>query len=603
MDGGVQWHDLAITVRCSRYEAVRNRMGQAVVARATILEHLAQAGGGVDEAVTSLRRAHARAVAGTQGTAAERDLPAAINGVTIVYFDSADQERRAAADMLPLLARVGRDPANQIDLSRAEAALVLEVADGDLQAAVALLDNLAGTMEVLHARYDGLRALSGTSQHQQEQRDAMLAHLVHMTDRADWWSVLVHLSLHKWNLVKAVAVWQEVGIIPVRHPKDKDGRVKEGYGRRSIRTPTGIETRPMPTLAECTKYKTNRSIKWKPEPAQFATSTNSNAPEPDVTRQSKEDRKNRPFSFIIHHNRQGVKINCPDPTKLDVEYFAAERYKMGNFRNVAYRWPEFPTPGDAQKPLFDFDNQGHVDNLNSWRRMNYSRATGMLLRSAGSAWSQEEMDHLYELYAKYYATLQAAHTGKEPLKFRVPEAKSSEWMARHEKKFGTGRSANAMLLMATRTPRFSNDFGLLYNDDNAILSNARRVRIIANAAGINLTTSELRRANREIEFPAELPDSGVLTQQELRSYIDTELVNITAGDQTGFSWRCLLRALEAFYRSAQGVGEVAEMQRILLVLQIQNLDLATVDESDVIWIVQAIETRQEKANPTPGTQG
>jgi hypothetical protein len=599
----VQWHDLAVTARVSRYEAVRSRMGQAVVARATILEHLALAGGGVDEAVDSLTRAHARAVAGLPGTAAERDLPAAINGLTISYFETADQERRAAADMLPLLANGGRDPANRIDLSRGEAALVLEVADGDLQAAVALIDNLAGTMELLHERYDKLRSLSGTPAEQQEQRDAMLAHLVHMTDRADWWSVLVHLNLHQWNFVTAVAVWLEIGIIPVHHPKDKAGRATEGTGRRQIRTSTGLQIRPMPTLAECTQYKPNRSIKWKPEPAQFTTTPNSNAPEPNIIRQSKEERKNRPFSFVINHNRQGVKIGCPDRTKLDIEYFAAERYKMGNFRGNNYRWPEFPSLADTHKPLFDFNRKEHVDNLNSWRRMNYSRITGMLLREAGAAWSQEEMDHLYTLYAKHYATLKAAHTSQDPLKFRVSEATSTAWAAQHEKKFGTGRTANAMLLMATRTPKFSNDFGLLYNDDNVLLSQARRLRPIATAAGINLTNYELRSANRDVAFPADIPGSGDITRAELRSYIDAELINITAGDQTGFPWRCFLRTLEAFYRSAQGVGEIAEMQRILQVMQIPNLDLATIAEQDVIWIVQAVETRQEKANPTPGTQG
>jgi hypothetical protein len=429
-------------------------MGQFVLSTQTILDHLALANGSVENAVNSLKRAHTLAL----------NQPIPTTGIAIQYFRTADQERRAAADIIPLFANEGRDPANQIILSRAEAALLLEVANGDMDQVVVLLNDYDGAMQTLHIRYDGLRSLSGTDDERQEQADAMLAHLIHMTDRPDWWSVGVHLHKHKWNLVGAVAAWQKYGIIPVRHNDDKLGTKTEGKGRRKVRSPTGLVYLPMPTLAECTEYTPRRAIAWAPTPHQFATSTSADRPGPTLVRQSKEARDGRLFSSIIHHDGETAKVNCPDETKLFVEYIVAGKYKESHYNSETFRWPDFPKPNDAAKPLFDFKDPKHVAKLNGQYSQGYLRITGMVARPGGNDWSVEEKSYLYDLCGTLYGK-QSLTQNQGPIKFRIPALTAAAWAVEYKTRFGTERSANALLSMARRDPKLCNDFGLTWNGD------------------------------------------------------------------------------------------------------------------------------------------
>lgn len=70
---------------------------------------------------------------------------AAIHGSRIQYIATADQERRAEADIIPLLASRGRGPANQVILPRAQAALLLHLAAGDLDQVEVLQGNFTGS--------------------------------------------------------------------------------------------------------------------------------------------------------------------------------------------------------------------------------------------------------------------------------------------------------------------------------------------------------------------------------------------------------------------------------------------------------------------------
>ena len=465
------WDTLSKSKRCYRYEAARNRMGLYVLSQQTILDHLTNADGDVDRAVTSLQSAHTRALAPVQGSNNNLDLPRQIDGILIPYMRSTEQERRAAADIIPLLVNNGRSPENRLVLSRAEAALILEVADGDLELVVKYMQDHDWAIQVLHHQYDKLRVPTGTDEEKQEMRDAMLAHLIHMTDRGDWWSVHEHLVAHKWNLVTAVAVWQKSGIPPVQHPKDKAiNTLSHGFGRRKIRSSNGMVLRPMPTLAEVTEYISRTDVVWKDEPSQFTTVSDPGTTQQRTAweRQAKEARNKRPVSFIIHHDRYSAQKGCPDDTKFTIEYIAAEKYRCQTFEHRAYFWPEFSDSGDAArntKPLYDPGKQGDVDTLNNWRRENYSRITGITpVRGGGSEWSDEELGHLYDLFKEVFDELKAANGGKAPAKFKVKDSKKAEWATQHEAKFpGTKRTASAMISMATRITRFCQDFGLKPN--------------------------------------------------------------------------------------------------------------------------------------------
>jgi hypothetical protein len=468
---GVPWADLSASVRCWRCEAVCNRMGQFVLSLQTIFDHLEHANGSVDDAITSLKRAHDRAItnAPAPAPAGELELPNAIRGLRIRYFATADQERRAAVDIIPLLANRGRDPANQVVLSRAQAALLLELANGDMDQVVVLLQNFDESMNTLHHQYDGLRALTGTEEKRQEQADAMVAHLVHITDRPDWYSVGLHLGNQDWDLVKAVSFWQEIGILPQKHRHDKPNVKKEGKGRRLTRGPTGLEILPMPTLAECTEYVPRTDITWGPEPAQFATTTGPMAAQAvgGLLKVGAEERKKRRMAFVIHHDLTTAKVNCPDESKMLIEYMAGGQYRTNCFKSNAYRWPEFPLEHDEDKPLFNFAVQTDVRKLNNWTRLSYARITGMIKQQKGASWSAEEKAHLHEICAILYEESRA--NNEDQVNLRIPDSVADAWVVEYKAKFGTDRTAKAIVNMARRDPEVCKDFGVALNVDKSRL--------------------------------------------------------------------------------------------------------------------------------------
>jgi hypothetical protein len=145
----VAWKDLPKATRCYRYEAVRNQIGQYIINRQSILDHLDLVNGNIEEVVANLQHAHARAYTGVPGTEGEINLPLAINGVRIPYQRSADQERRAVADIILVIVNARRTSENQIRFSRAQAALLLEVADRDLEAATITINAASAAIDSL----------------------------------------------------------------------------------------------------------------------------------------------------------------------------------------------------------------------------------------------------------------------------------------------------------------------------------------------------------------------------------------------------------------------------------------------------------------------
>jgi hypothetical protein len=67
--------------------------------------------------------------------------------------------------------------------------------------------------------------------------------------------------------------------------------------------------------------------------------------------------------------------------------------------------------------------------------------------------------------------------------------------------------------------KFSNDFGLLYNDDNVLLSQARGLRPIAKTAGIDLTNYELQFKGTIIALRSLFPDQGIQLRLGLQVFL------------------------------------------------------------------------------------
>jgi hypothetical protein len=67
--------------------------------------------------------------------------------------------------------------------------------------------------------------------------------------------------------------------------------------------------------------------------------------------------------------------------------------------------------------------------------------------------------------------------------------------------------------------KFSNDFGLLYNDDNVLLSQARGLRPIAKTAGIDLTNYELQFKGTIIALRSLFPDQCIQLRLGLQVFL------------------------------------------------------------------------------------
>ena len=114
------------------------------------------------------------------------------------------------------------------------------------------------------------------------------------------------------------------------------------------------------------------------------------------------------------------------------------------------------------------------------------------------------------------------------------------------------------------------------------------IRFAAQHLGHTLTEDHFQRANRN-HLPAISDHERVVVPPSLQSWVEYEALNITAGQFDRLSWRGLIRALQAFYRSARGETEVEIMQTFLVFMGVENLDLDHMHQDDVMWIVQAIE--------------
>lgn len=90
---------------------------------------------------------------------------------------------------------------------------------------------------------------------------------------------------------------------------------------------------------------------------------------------------------------------------------------------------------------------------------------------------------------------------------------------------------------------------------------------------VTLTSQHFMDGDRHYIETNQEPDPVSLTS--LYSWVQLELLNITATRLNKFAWTCLIRALQAFYRSQQGVHELALMRPLLQHMHVGDiLDLA-----------------------------
>jgi hypothetical protein len=631
-----------------RYEAVRSQTGTFVLSRQTILDFLYQIQGDVDLAVRNLQDAHQRRYTGSLrllgGRPGDHQLPDRVQGFTIQYFRTGEQERRQAADLFFLLVaqhNLQRKRGQIIHLARSEAVLILDAAAWDFEEALKIVGQDRETVaQMLHIRVDHLRLRSGTEQEQWEQEDAALAYYLTLTDRADMHTLQQHLNSHGGDLVAAIADWQQNGVDPVPHPEDNGQTQSTSWiGRRVTIQEDGhrIVLRPMPTLEEVHEYQT-RTLGWAQEPHRFALTTTEEGAKHKVAvlRVDKIVRNNRHYSSVINYDRDGLTKGCPNPRKFLIEYLEKGRYRSNGFdvvnpgmkqRTGKYFWPGKGLTNTGKKPVFDVDDRAHLKHFNGLYRQGLYRPTGIVARDPSTEWSVTEIQTLWELYAEQLhelLTYGRLHGVEVSIPFNVTEATKKEMAETIEKIHGEERSANSVITMAHRNRRICKDFGLTFETSNEVRRETNeRVQMLRDqvdrvSAAIkkereSLSSDDILAAIEQITGPwtpfewdidmaidatprpRQLPSTGLplVGLAELQIEVQQALNNILTHFRKARAWEQAAQAVRYYYRSAAGRQERIVMQPLLVRMGMRTLDLHTLVEEEGLAIFEGIARREQ----------
>jgi hypothetical protein len=627
-----------------RHDAVRSRLGTFVLSRESILEHLRHTNGDVEAAVNNLKRAHEWRYTGSRGSPpAGPLLPDRVRNIPIQYFLTGEQERRQAADIFCLLItqlNVNRKPGTAIPLARSEAVLVLDAAGFDFEAALRLIQDREYVAQLLHIRFDELRTRSGTPQQQLEQTDAALAYFMTLTDRADLYTFELHLAAHGGDLVAAIADWQQNGVSPVRHPKDKgQTQLINWIGRRDMIQEDGhrIILRPMPTNSDAHEYRARR-LTWKQEPHLFALVTTAvgAAQKEIILRDAAATRGNRPYSFIINHDRNALARGIANPSKFLIEYLEQGRYRSNGFdvinagmkvRTGRYFWPGKGQVNADNKPVFDVNDSAHLKHFNNLYRQGYHRPTGVLGRDPAIDWSDTEMARLWELFAQHYEELAetAKGTTNAILPFNIPEAKKKEMATEIEKVESEERSSNSVITMAHRSRQLCKDFVLKFDVSNEVRRQGHAYRKMRQdqvdhvtraikqegkslaAEDILATLEQVSGSFTPFEWdtympidavpaPQQLPSSGLtaVSLVELRSKVDQTLAKVSASALDATAWEQAAQVVRYYYRSRKTAQEDNCVQPLLARMNMRTLDLQALTETEGVAIFEGLVRREQR---------
>lgn len=351
--------------------------------------------------------------------------------------ENPEQERRDAA--LALRIHVQELTDDQVYLSPSEAILLLHRSQWELDTAAARFTTLQAARLELQV-YDHMRTSLPKDVDREDsatmlQQDERLATLINITGRPDWFSLKLWLEHCDWNLILAVQLWFNRGIDPAAGQK--------GLRLKLIRVGVDEQPRQWPTNQECEAPQVDD--KWGEEPELYAVDDPESTASDQGSQSGLKTERARADGFLLSNDanpRATAKRGNPDPTKFLVEYIQKGQYWYNRFQHDILRWPDLEAhgqqPRDPNLPLFDWDNQQHLNWLNAWRRQVINRATGGIARGRTQAWSQEEIDFLIALTEELYEQVKADHpdrTDDELLPLTISTAKKKEWEKRMNEKF------------------------------------------------------------------------------------------------------------------------------------------------------------------------
>ena len=447
---------LTPTEHFSRQAALRHQIQPFLVTQHEIIDHLNATNYDVNAAYVRWQARHAWVTqeaerinrerrervtaAQLEAEATERDgemdTPDIPDSVQYRRFENPEQERSQAVNYLRTSINAGQGVEEPIHLSRSEATVLLEVADWDIMTAIDILNEQEGALGSVFRPFSRLRRTTEVVLEQDER----LALLTSLTGRGDWWSLQQHLRRQNWDYVAAVAAWQKSGIPVLIHPKMGKGRDQETYalGMRQL-VDGDVATLPEDNGQEepIDDGSSESSDHWLMRASGDEDSHSSND-DSDSGDSDKNHKLRR--GHLVDRDTDTARLGCPDPTKFIIEYFANEHYWSTVFRNKNFRWSNFDAEGvdDVERPIFNFNDQAHLDVLNAWRRQSFSRITGIRQRPASREWLPVEEDFIYELHRELYEELQREFPDVDPaelLPFIVTSKHKVEWTDRFNKQF------------------------------------------------------------------------------------------------------------------------------------------------------------------------
>ena len=241
------------------------------------------------------------------------------------------------------------------------------------------------------------------------QRDERLAWFISATGTESWYSAMVFLESHSWDVARAVDAWLRGGDIPHIDPPftvDTRGRVITEVADGGMR---GFEHEEIDVIPEKNKS-------WKPTPDEDEKPDRRFRDRGSVASLHDNDggEQSRDFgytpgdhqrsAYVIEEDRRPARVNCPDPTKLRIESIQGQRYKIkwssgkadDNGLDKAFKWNDEGRLDKSKEFEFDWAVPEHVTSLNRWRQEYFRRCTGELAREETIPFNKYEHDWLRE---------------------------------------------------------------------------------------------------------------------------------------------------------------------------------------------------------------
>ena len=241
------------------------------------------------------------------------------------------------------------------------------------------------------------------------QRDERLAWFISATGTESWYSAMVFLKSHSWDVARAVDAWLRDGNIPHIEPPssvDTRGRVITEFANGGMRAfdyneidvlPEDDETwQPTPDEDELPdrRFRVQGSVAPLDDVAERRRTTDSGYLPGDHQRSA----------YVIEEDRRPARVNCPDPTKLRIESIQGQRYKIKWFSgkvkdsgvDKAFRWNDEGSLDKTKEVEFDWAVPEHITCLNRWRQEYFRRCTGELAREETIPFNRYENDWLRE---------------------------------------------------------------------------------------------------------------------------------------------------------------------------------------------------------------